>query len=446
MTHIIERKMTRLEDRIIRAISNAHISVGLKNKNPTLLITHVNELTKHRLDFQVFEDTELDDWLDTLDPAEMRDRITANRDLHKEIDTVLTLLHTNMSILHTTGTRGQGATSHGQSTDDIRLPKVELTVFSGDPNTWDAFWANFTAHVHGNSKVPEVTKFNYLASVLKGVPRTILDNYQPTVDGYKDAIDELIKHYSDANRQRESVIDRLLDILPPDNQHSSLFSFKIKVTGVLNDMEHLGIDIPANEAIVRRCIIRKTPGYIMQHVYQITGMYPPLVKILEAFDDIVKRGRDKPKGSNSSEGKGQSSTVSTPSSESLSTRGSGRGSGGYSSSSRGRGSYPRGRGGRGNQHYGATSTAIMFGSATERYPCVFCGQAGHNPRNCHNVPTVKARVNALARQDLCNRCIGKHPAKQGCSKIWECYSCGGDHHAWLCLPQSIGGGNDPSSR
>ena len=187
----------------------------------------------------------------------------------------------------------------------------------------------------------------------------------------------------------------------------------------------------------------------MQNVYSIAGNRPTLAAMLKAFDDIVTRGKDKPKVS-SSRGGSHNNDTSARSSDNSSLPSGGRGHngwrGGYNSPSRGRGGPPRGRGGHGSQYYGSPSAAVMFSAATEKYPCIFCEQTGHNPRDCPNVPTVRARQKALARKDLCQRCLHKHNAKQGCPRILDCYRCGGaDHHSWLCIPQGGGGGNKPSS-
>ena len=446
MTQQQTRQLARVEERIERALSLSQNTLGLGSKQVNILEDHIAELSRYKRDFEALEDDWMEVWIESLEQPEAETKIIHNRSLHKLMDTELRKLNAAISDLIANNTTPSTSVQHTQ--DDVRLPKIELISFSGDKASWETFWASFNAHVHANKRIPEVSKYNYLSAYLKGQPREILNNFQPTVEGYKDAIKELLKCYSDAEAQLESVLDRFFDLKPPENQHSSLFSYRVKVQGVLNDMEHQGINLGANEQIIRRHVVRTTPSYIMQNVYSITGNRPSLAAILKAFEDIVTRGKDKPKAS-SSKGGSQSDTSTRPSEVSSSLSG-GRGHngwrGGHNGSSRGRGGPPRGRGGHGSNHYEFPSAAVMFSAATEKYPCIFCEQSGHNPRDCQNVPTVRARQKALARKELCQRCLHKHDAKQPCPKLLDCYRCGGgDHHSWLCIPQGGGGGNKPSS-
>ena len=49
-----------------------------------------------------------------------------------------------------------------------RLPKLDLSRFSGDPLGWQTFWDSYQAAVHSNPKLTGVEKFNYLRSLLDG--------------------------------------------------------------------------------------------------------------------------------------------------------------------------------------------------------------------------------------------------------------------------------------
>ena len=47
-----------------------------------------------------------------------------------------------------------------------RLPKFELKRFDGNPLDWHVFWDTFGSTVDKDNNLDDVTKFNYLKSVL----------------------------------------------------------------------------------------------------------------------------------------------------------------------------------------------------------------------------------------------------------------------------------------
>ena len=52
-----------------------------------------------------------------------------------------------------------------QPIETIKLPKLEIEKFGGDPTTWQQFYDSFTA-IHNSVSLTNVEKFNYLRSWL----------------------------------------------------------------------------------------------------------------------------------------------------------------------------------------------------------------------------------------------------------------------------------------
>ena len=53
-----------------------------------------------------------------------------------------------------------------QPTDTIKLPKLEIAKFGGDPTTWQQLYDSFTTAIHNSVSLTNVEKFNYLISFL----------------------------------------------------------------------------------------------------------------------------------------------------------------------------------------------------------------------------------------------------------------------------------------
>ena len=49
-----------------------------------------------------------------------------------------------------------------------KLPKLELSVFSGNPLEWQDFWNRFDVSIGRNEEMADVDKFNYLLRFLSG--------------------------------------------------------------------------------------------------------------------------------------------------------------------------------------------------------------------------------------------------------------------------------------
>src|SRR5712671_1975783 len=72
----------------------------------------------------------------------------------------------------------------GAGTSQVKLPKIELPVFSGKYTEWTSFNDLFTTLVHNNKNISEVEKLQYLKNALKGEPAQLLQSIQITADNY----------------------------------------------------------------------------------------------------------------------------------------------------------------------------------------------------------------------------------------------------------------------
>ena len=50
----------------------------------------------------------------------------------------------------------------------MKLPKLTLPHFNGDPMKWAAIWDSYEPAIHSNDELSEVDKFNHLHSLLEG--------------------------------------------------------------------------------------------------------------------------------------------------------------------------------------------------------------------------------------------------------------------------------------
>eukprot|EP00794_Sanderia_malayensis_P016438 gene16438-18073_t len=77
----------------------------------------------------------------------------------------------------------------------IKLPKLQLKHFSGDPMKWMEFWESFERNVHCNNAYSDVHKMSYLKACLDGAASTTIANLRIIGENYKPAVDVLKAKY-----------------------------------------------------------------------------------------------------------------------------------------------------------------------------------------------------------------------------------------------------------
>ena len=65
------------------------------------------------------------------------------------------------------------------SKNKIKLPKLEIKKFSGNPGEWIIFWDSFQSAIHTNEQLTDTQKFQYLKMY---VDKTAADNFRSSVN------------------------------------------------------------------------------------------------------------------------------------------------------------------------------------------------------------------------------------------------------------------------
>ena len=86
--------------------------------------------------------------------------------------------------------------SLGRSSTSVKLPKLEIDAFDGNPLKWQSFWDGYYPIVHDNADLSDIEKFQYLRRYLKGDPNRLANSYRLTSVNYDVEIAELQERYS----------------------------------------------------------------------------------------------------------------------------------------------------------------------------------------------------------------------------------------------------------
>ena len=93
-----------------------------------------------------------------------------------------------------------------------RLPKLYLKGYDGNSLAFQPFWDTFKTTVHNNESIDEVSKFNYLKSLLEGKAKSCLVGLDITSENYKHVIDLLHERFGDPQNIINAHMDSLLSI------------------------------------------------------------------------------------------------------------------------------------------------------------------------------------------------------------------------------------------
>ena len=68
----------------------------------------------------------------------------------------------------------------------VKLRKYTITPFKGDYKDWLRFWNQFTVEVD-NSKISEISKFNYFLELVEGEPKSHILGLPHSAEGFQEA-------------------------------------------------------------------------------------------------------------------------------------------------------------------------------------------------------------------------------------------------------------------
>ena len=108
---------------------------------------------------------------------------------------------------------GDGAHARGAK---VRLPKITLPRFNGDPAKWTSFWDSYQSAIHLNSELTEVDKFNYLWCLLDHSAYEAIAGLTLSSANYQQAIEILRKRFGN----KQVIISKHMDTLMIYGSHN----------------------------------------------------------------------------------------------------------------------------------------------------------------------------------------------------------------------------------
>ena len=297
----------------------------------------------------------------------------------------------------------------GTGAVNARLPKIQLPSFSGDVKQWTSFWEQFLVIVH-ETDLPEITKFTYLKSVLKG-DKLSVEGLALTSANYTVAMNILESRFGRTEHIITSHIEELLNInVPKQPKVSVLWELYDKLQTHMRSLEALGISGKQYDLVLTPLILSHLPPELRMEWARGSEEREGDLEWLLTFlhGEIARRER------------------------SQSVMRQELASGGAQFDAKG-----------GTRV--ATAAALP---AVDNDACKMCGRKGHTVDRCYNLTQVppNERKSVLRSHYLCFKCLSNNKGHNFRNCGAKCSKYKGSHHVVLCKPVTAGQpGNSPTT-
>ena len=98
--------------------------------------------------------------------------------------------------------------------DVMKLPKLELASFSGDPALWSVFYQNFKSIIHDNKSLTDTQKVQYLLPKLSGKALSICSGIPATGENYQIIWKTLVQRFEDKRYLSSHYMEQMMQFKP----------------------------------------------------------------------------------------------------------------------------------------------------------------------------------------------------------------------------------------
>lgn len=333
----------------------------------------------------------------------------------EEISNLYIQIHSQCaSLIVTESSKLDCSTSHSSSTSCsnensyVRLPTLNLGVFSGQPEKWIAFHSLFESTVHTNNKLSQVEKFTYLLSCLTNEPLNIIKSLPITAENYTIAYDQLVKRYNNTRLLISLHINKIMDLTSMNHSSVKQLRHFLSIFQENSSALHaLGYDLTKESIFITSFLLRKFDHDFrskFERSREDCTEMPTLTELIEFIEtECIQL-----EAANLTQSSSQSQTF-----------------------------QPKSKFGQFHAKVpNNTKTALIASNQS----CNFCNNNDHSIYKCDKFKqlSIEERVKFAKENSICNNCLGKHNVRN-CRSNHSCQVCHRRHHSLLHL------GNQSSS-
>ena len=313
-------------------------------------------------------------------------------DLAKNIARIERHLHPKPSLA-STNPSGVPMASRNTTTNKtgVKLPKICIKKFNGDPTAWQQFHETFEATVHKNDTLSAIEKFSYLKGYLSGTAEKCIEGISLSNDNYMQALGLLKERYGNPQLVIASHMDKLLkvDKVNISKNSKELRSLYDQIEGHVRSLYSVGVRSEHYGPLLIPIVLEKLPEEIRLEISRKLGTSNWKI------DEFMKVMKDE--------------VTARESCDFMKTQ---KGSDKIDKVS----------------HF--TTETLLSGS--KFLVCAFCDQ-NHYSDKCTIVTEVERRKEMVRDKRLCFKCLlGGHPIRK-CRSKTNCFRCkSSSHNTAIC--------------
>ena len=154
--------------------------------------------------------------------------------------------------------------SSGSNNTEVKLPKLEVRIFSGKIQDWREFWDSFESAIHKNTSLSDVDKFTHLRGLVEEPAKPAIAGFVLTSVNYMEAVDVLQRRFGNKTVVQRAHINELLNVKPVFNANDTerLRKFFDTVESNFRGLEALGVNKEIYSKIVVPTVLKKLPEVV----------------------------------------------------------------------------------------------------------------------------------------------------------------------------------------
>ena len=272
----------------------------------------------------------------------------------------------------------------------VKLPKIHIKKFSGEPTEWQQFLDTFSATVHRNTRISKIEKFSYLTGFLGGAAEKCIEGIPLVEDNYQKALDLLGRRFGNKQVIISAHVNKLLklDKVKTGRNIQELRNLFDQVESHVRSLSSLNVLSEHYGPLLIPIILERLPDDIRLQISRILGQENWMI---EEFMATLK--------------------VEIVARESC--------------------CYMKSQVGAEDKSKGYFTTGALM-TGMKPLVCAFCGK-DHYHDKCTVVTDIEERKEYAKKNRLCYKCLFKSHTIRNCRSKRNCYSCKGtNHHSAIC--------------
>ena len=338
------------------------------------------------------------------DEKEIEDEIVGRAQLDEEIEEVLCRID---AVLKTRN-EATASSSEQQTRKDVqvKLPKLPLLTFNGNPTEWTSFWDGFKASIDGHPGLAKVEKLKYLQGSLTSIAAETIAGLQITNENYDEAVKLLEQRFGNKQIIISQHIESIMELakITTMNDLRKLRALYDRTEATVRSLTSVGVPVEKYGTILSPIIMSKLPNDLRLIISRKLPQEWELEGLLQHFGEELNIRE-----------KCAFAAIQ------------GNAAGRFPSSNEGK--FKR------TSFEGITSsTATLFTGSNEKSyipNCLFCNKR-HFSASCTTVTDPFERKKILRQRRRCFVCLKSGHESRQCTSQTKCHNCRNRHHTAIC--------------